>query len=145
MLLLRISPGIGAGPIELGVEKGIIRRRLEKLGYPLTAEHGELDYFCNNALQLEYKNGVVRFIGISEHPEIECTFDDIDVFDCEATALFRILSANESVPPSVSPGETCFFPSQGLNLWESDEQYDRKGGYRRKVYAQIGIEKPTCA
>jgi hypothetical protein len=105
--------------------------------------HGDIDYFCENALQLEYENGVVRFIGISEHPEITCLYGIQDVFDIEAKSLFRLFALNEEAALDASPGETCFFPSQGLNVWEADEQYDRRGGYKRKVYAQVGMEMPA--
>lgn len=143
MLELPIAPGIGAGPINLGTQKEAARRQLADLGYPLTAEHGNLDYFCEDALQLEYADGRVRFIGISEHPEIACHYGQQDVFDIDAESLFNLFAANEQQPPDASPGETHFFPSQGLNLWEADEQYDRRGGFKRRVYAQVGVERPS--
>ena len=143
MLELPITPGVGAGPIHLGTPKEEARRLLADLGYPLCAEQGRLDYFCENSLQLEYENGCVRFIGISEHQEIACVYGDQDVFDIDAICLFNLFAANEEQAPNESPGETCFFPTQGLNLWEADEQYDHRGGFKRKVYAQVGIEKPT--
>ncbi len=143
MLELPITPGVGAGPISLGATKQGARSLLDDLGYPLCAEHGNTDYFCENALQLEYDDGVIRFIGISEHPEISCLYGKQDVFDCDAVSLFNLFAVNEQEPPDASPGDTCFFPAQGLNLWEADEQYDRKGGYKRKVYAQVGVEIPT--
>ncbi len=143
MLELPIKPGFGAGPIELGASKSDARRLLADLGYPLSAEHGSLDYFCENALQLEYEDGQIRFIGISEHPEIACFYDQQDVFDLDAESLFSLLAANEQQTPDASPGETHFFPTQGLNLWDADEQYDRRGGFNRRVYAQIGVEKPS--
>ena len=143
MLELPIKPGTGAGPIRLGTQKEDARRLLTELGYPLTAEHGSLDYFCENALQLEYEDGRVRFIGISEHTEITCVYAKQDVFDIDAVSLFCLFAANEQQTPDASPGETCFFPTQGLNLWEADEQYDRRGGFKRKVYAQVGVEQPS--
>ena len=143
MLELPITPGIGAGPIRLGTQKEDARCLLVDLGYPLSAEHGSLDYFCENALQLEYEDGRVRFIGISEHPEITCVYGQQDVFDIDAESLFNLFAANEQQTPDASPGETHFFPTQGLNLWEADEQYDRRGGFKRKVYAQVGVEQPS--
>ncbi len=143
MLELPISPGIGAGPIHLGTHKDDARRLLADLGYRLCAEQGNLDYFCENALQLEYDHGRLRFIGISEHPEITCIYGAQDVFDIDAESLFNLFAANEQQSPIALPGETHFFPTQGLNLWEADEQYDRRGGFKRKVYAQVGIEHPS--
>lgn len=143
MLELPITPGVGAGPIYLGAWKEEARGLLADLGYPLCAENGSLDYFCENALQLEYENERIRFIGISDHPDIACFFGIHDVFDRDAISLFRLFALNEKAALDVAPGETCFFPSQGLNLWEADEQYDRKGGYKRKVYAQVGVEMPA--
>ena len=142
MLELPIKPGLGAGPIRLGIDRDDARRLLADLGYPLSAEHGSLDYFCENALQLEYEEGRVRFIGISEHPDIACAYGGQDVFDTDAVSLFNLFAANERPAPDASPGDTHFFPAQGLNLWEADEQYDRRGGFKRKVYAQVGIEQP---
>ena len=112
------------------------------LGYPLTTENGALDYFCENAVQIEYKENKIRFIVVSEYPDIFCTLDGFDVFDIEATALFRYIAKNEKETPTKTPGETCFFPSQGFNLWEADKQYDSKGSYWRLIYAQVGIERP---
>ena len=143
MLELTIKPGIGAGSIKLGTPKSVARNILSDMGYELSAEHGETDYFCENALQLAYEDDVIRFIGISEHPEINCVFGIQDVFDIDAKSLFKLFALNEEDTPEIPPGETCFFPSQGLNLWEADTQYDRKGGYTREVYAQIGLEEPV--
>jgi len=140
MIKLDIKLGIGVGTLLLGVEKKIMREEMRTLGYPLCGEHRELDYFCDNSIQIEYENDLVRFIGISDHSEIECTYYGNDVFDIDAKELFGVVARNESKSPSEEPGETCFFPDQGLNLWEAEVQYDRKGGYMREVYAQIGIE-----
>ncbi len=140
MLELLIEPGIGAGPIRLGMPKEAVRRLLADLGHHLSAEDGSLDYFCDNALQLEYENGRVRFIGISEHPEITCIYGRQDVFDIDAESLFGLLAANEPEAPDASPGESCFFAAQGQKLWEADEQYDRRGGFKRTVYAQVGVQ-----
>jgi 8-oxo-dGTP pyrophosphatase MutT (NUDIX family) len=140
MLVLDINAGVGAGKLQLGANRQAARALMEELGYPLTYEQGTLDYFCENAVQLEYEGDQIRFIGISDHPEVHCTYHAIDVFDLEASELFKAVSQHEPVTPLVKPGKTCFFPYQGINLWEADEQYDRKGGYKRRVYAQIGIE-----
>ncbi len=145
MLGLPITPGIGAGPIRLGTSREDARRLLTDLGYPLSAADGAIDYFCENALQLQYESERIQFIGISEHPEIICTYDDQDVFDVDAESLFRLFAWNENEVPNATPGDTCFFPRQGLNLWEADEQYDRRGGYSRKVYAQVGVEAPAAS
>ena len=106
------------------------------MGYPVVTTQGDSDYFCENALQLEYDSGFVRFIGISEHPRIACTFKDKDVFDLSAADLFAIVAEGEPAIPLVQPGGTCFFPRQGINLWE--------GNYKRKVYAQVGVENPEA-
>ncbi len=143
MLELPIAAGIGAGPIRLGTLRNDTRQLLEELGFPLDHERGALDFFCENALQIEYENGLIWFIGISEHPEISCTYGDQDVFDIDAESLFRLFASNEEEAPTVPPGETYFFPTQGLNLWEADKQYDRRGGFKRKVYAQVGVELPN--
>ena len=145
MLDLPIIAGIGAGKLQLGTSKLTARDVLERAGYPLLHSHGELDYFCENSLQLEYEEGCVSFIGISDHPDINCTYQGIDVFDIPAVELFSLVGAGEPTTPTEMPGETCFFPKQGLNLWESDEQYDRKGNYKRKIYAQIGLQQPIDA
>ncbi|MEM8489065.1 MAG: hypothetical protein AAF564_26195, partial [Bacteroidota bacterium] len=71
-----------------------------------------------------------------------CTYLDLDVFDMNAKELFLVVARNEASVPTVLPGETCFFPNQGINLWEADEQYDRKGGFKRLVYGQVGVELP---
>lgn len=142
MIDLSIKPGLGAGPIRLGALREDARKLLAEHGYPLSAEDGTLDYFCENAIQLEFEDDRIRFIGISEHPEITCFYGSQDVFDIGAESLFALFAENESARPDVPPGETYFFRDQGLNLWEADEQYDRRGGYRRKVYAQVGVEEP---
>lgn len=142
MLSIDLKPGIGAGTLLLEATREESRKLMDDLGYPLAYENGALDYFCENSIQLEYENNHVRFIGISDHEEIKCTYYGQDVFDIEAKELFAIVAKNEPVTPEMLPGETCFFPNQGINLWEADEQYDRKGGYKRPVYAQVGIESP---
>jgi hypothetical protein len=109
MLVLPIHPAIGAGPIRLGMSKGEARRTLEAAGYPPSAERREVDYFCENAVQLEYEGGHLRFIGISDHQEIKCTFGIVDVFDCAAPELFRLFATGETRQLSAAPGEACFF------------------------------------
>ena len=145
VLDLPISPGIGIGPIKLGMSKLQARSTIEDQGFPLESSYDELDYFCEAAIQLEYKSEHVRFIGISQHSEISCTFNGVDVFDLSAVDLFNLVSANEPRSPQEQPGDTCYFPHQGINLWEADEQYDRKGNYKRAVYAQVGLESPADA
>jgi len=71
---------------------------------------------------LGYEGERIRFIGVSEHPEIECVYGEQDVFDIDAESLFILFAANERDSQDASPGETHFFPAQGLNLWEADEQ-----------------------
>ncbi len=142
MLELDIKVGRGAGHFSLGSAREEVRELMNKYGFSLEYETDRIDYFCENALQFEYKNGVVRFIGISDHAEIACTYHGADVFNMEAVALFKLIAQREPVMPLIEAGKTCFFPSQGINLWEADEQYDRKGGYKRRVYAQVGVEAP---
>lgn len=142
MIKLSINPGEGVGEIKLGMIREEARALMSKLRHPLCYENDSLDYFCKNAIQLEYENNKIRFIGISDEEEIECSYCGIDVFNIEATELFKFIASKEPKKPVENPGETCFFPAQGINLWEADEQYDRKGGYKRSVYAQVGIELP---
>lgn len=145
MIELELKPGTGAGSIKLGSRRSDVRQQLAELGYPLCYENGAIDYFCDNSLQLEYENKVLRFIGISDHQHINCTYYGVDVFDTEAKKLFQLFASREIAVPFERPGETCFFPHQGLNLWEADEQYDRKGSYKRPLYAQIGVEAPEAS
>ena len=145
MIKLELKPGIGAGSIRLGSSRNDVRQQLTELGYPLGSEHGSIDYFCDNSLQLEYDGTILRFIGISDHQNIYCTYYGVDVFDTEAKELFKLFASREVAIPFERPGETCFFPHQGLNLWEADEQYDRKGSYKRALYAQVGVEAPEAA
>ena len=114
-----IEPGIGIGPIKLGAYRDEAREALEHLGYSLCASHDGLDYFCNNSIQLKYENDLVRFIRISDHQDIECTYHGLDVFNIEAAKLFIAVAEKEPAIPHEKPGETCYFASQGVNLWEA--------------------------
>lgn len=111
MINLHIEPGQGAGEIKLGMTREEARALMAKLGYPLCYEKESLDYFCKNAIQLEYSDNKIRFIGISDEEEIECNYCGVDVFDTEASELFKLLASKEPKPLEEAPGETCFFPT----------------------------------
>lgn len=143
MLTLEIKPGHGAGDLRLGQSRATVRRLMQALGYSPSYEADTVDYFCENALQVEYEDGCARFIGISDHPQIRCTYRKLDVFNVDADALGSAFARDEPTVPSVTPGDGVFFPGLGITLWEAHQDYDRKGGHVRPVYAQIGVERPA--
>lgn len=138
MLNLPLEPGQGAGAVRLGTSRHEVRETLTHLGYPVSAIKGEIDFFCDNALQVEHDDGTASFIGIASHRDILCTYCGVDVFDLPAERLFRLIASDERVPPEFDPQEFCF-SDQIVTVWEADEQYDYKGGHARRVYGQVGI------
>ena len=137
MIEMQIHPHVGIGPILLGALRINIRNKMILLGYPLSLTRNAIDYFCENAIQVEYIDDTASFIGVAPHAEIECIFNDVDVFDTEASDLFKIIATVDSSPNlEFDPCEYCF-PSLIITLWEADTQYHREG--TKEVYGQIGI------
>jgi hypothetical protein len=137
MIELPIHPHDGIGPIKLGAPRCSVRDAMANAGHPLSAERDDLDYFCGNAVQVEYDADTASFIGVSPHPHIHCTFRDLDVFDTPADEFFALANRFEGEPVPPCNSHDCCFPTQGLTVWETDKQYHPTGA--KRVYAQIGL------
>lgn len=137
MIEMQIQPHVGIGQIKLGTSRESIREQMTVVGYPLYSTEYSLDYFCQNAIQVEYVDDTASFIGVSSHGEIHCTFNGIDVFDTDAVELFGIIAAADGSPDlQYDPYEFCF-PALVVTLWEADEQYHPKA--EKTIYGQIGV------
>jgi hypothetical protein len=137
MMEMPIQPHEGIGPIKLGAARNSVRDAMASAGFPLSAERDKLDYFCGNAIQVEYDAGTASFIGVSSHCQIHCTFHGVDVFDVPATELFALVNRFEGEPTHDFNQQEYCFPTQVLTVWEADEQYHLAEA--KQVYGQIGI------
>ncbi len=67
----------------------------------------------------------------------------MDVFSLEASELFSLVTAADGSGPHEFTASEYLFPGQIITLWDADEQYDRRGGETRPVWAQVGIGNPA--
>lgn len=144
--VLEIRPLQGVGPVYLGSARADARQALSALGFPLESSHGDSDYFCDAAIQLECDaDGRIWFIGISDSERFVARFQGEDVFALSAQALFSLVAASDhSGPHRYIDTEYCF-PSQIVTLWDADTQYDRRGKESRPVWAQVGVGNASYA
>jgi hypothetical protein len=128
--------------VRFGMARNDVRAALEAIGLPLRHARDRLDYFDrSNALQVEYIDGTVSFIGVSQGDGFSCSVYGVDPFDMEASDLFRLLAEHAGEAPQFDADEHCF-RSTIVTLWDADEQYDHKGSGRRVVWAQLGVGDP---
>jgi hypothetical protein len=131
--ILEILPGIGIGPIHFGMGVKQVVQELKQIG--LT---GNGTYFgADNAVQVEYTDKKVSFIGLAHSPAFQATLFGMDVFDTGAEEIFAKVAARESQPHTFDRGEYVF-PDSIVTLWEADEQYDPKG-LGRQMWGQVGL------
>jgi hypothetical protein len=117
-----------------------LRRILFDFGLPLTETRNDLDYFCENALQVEYGNDdEADFIGVSCHQDYLTFYYGVNVFDTPAKRLFRLVAERDGSGNHVFDPSGYTFPNQIITLWEADEQYDKYENETRKIWAQIGL------
>ena len=117
-----------------------VRSTLAGLGFPLESSHGASDYFCRATIQVEYgPDDSAWFIGVSSSDQITTTYRGRNPFDLAATEFFALVAAHDDSGPHEFDRYEYVFPNQILTLWDADEQYDRKGGEARPVWAQVGL------
>ncbi|MGJ8638269.1 MAG: hypothetical protein ACSHYA_02655 [Opitutaceae bacterium] len=126
------------GPIQLGVTRDELRSELESSGLSLSSEEKNMDYFEDNAIQVEYTKGTVSFIGVAADESIELIYMDTDLFDIDSMEAFKLIERGEQGTHEYVDTE-FLFPDQIMTLWEADTQYDEKGNESRKVWGQIGL------
>jgi hypothetical protein len=132
-------PHSGFGPILLGSLQNEVRASMEAAGFPPQATHGESDYFCGSAVQVEYTDGRATFIGISSCGDFDAVYRGINVFDLPAKEVFDLMAACEPSGAHIFDEYEHYFPDQVMTLWNADTQYDQIRDESRLVWAQVGI------
>lgn len=132
---LEIIPHVGVGLVRLGMSREDVK---SALGGVFSGEHKRIDYYFSNSLQVEFHKERVDFIGVSFAEDYEALYQGNNVFDLEAYELFMLIAKNEEQDHKYNESE-YLFPNQIVTLWDADEQYDRLGSEKRKVWAQMGI------
>ncbi len=135
-LLLPIEPHVGVGPIKLGMTREAARGVLREKGFMRSAFDETMDYFCDNALQIEYDSGTVSFVGVARHERLVCTYQGVNVFEVSAQTLFETISTAETRQHSYTPVEYVFH-DQIVTLWAPHDGYEHQG--YPHVYAQVGL------
>jgi hypothetical protein len=117
-----------------------VRSELAAAGMPLADSRESLDYFCDNALQVEYgEDARADFIGVSSSEHLLVTYFDIDVFDTLAEHVFAAIARRETSGVHEYDPLEYLFPQQIVTLWDAADQYDHRGGQQRVIWAQIGV------
>jgi hypothetical protein len=136
---MQITPQQGLGPVRFGMTKKDARDTLKKLGLALSSSQDTLDFFgTDNALQIDYDDGTVSFVGISHSKAFTVEIDGIDPFDTPARALFDHLRAHHGSGKEKWNESEHLFRKGIVTLYEADAQYDPKGT-ERVMWGQIGI------
>lgn len=140
MKSLVLLPLDSIGPFRLGASRHQNEKRAAEEGMPKSHSRNSMDYFFENAIQVEYEaNGTASLISVCSHPKLSLRYHDSDLFDMDAMSVFRLLADGE---PSVSHEYDeiqYLFPQQIVALYDADEQYDHRRGESRPVWGQIGI------
>lgn len=131
-----IVPGIGIGPVKLGMSRDEVIDVLGASNHSNTK--GSSATFYDYSFQVEFTDGKVSFIGVSQHPSYQLNYLGRNAFDIESKELFSLISNRESASHKYTDTEYVF-PDQIITLWDADHQYDRLGGEERSVWAQIGL------
>jgi len=134
-----ITPHVGIGPVRLLDSRGDVRAALAGIGIPLLNSRGSLDYFSENALQVEYgADERADFIGIASTPTLQASYFGTNVFDTPAEAVFLAIARSESAEVPTFEAAEFLFREQIITLWNADSQYDwRKLG--RLIWGQVGV------
>jgi hypothetical protein len=136
-------PREGVGPVRLGMTRPEVIAALERVPGALNkhSSRGALDYFFENALQVEYGgDGRAQFIGASFHPGCGCSYSflGIDPWSLPAEELFGLIAREDGGQHDFNASE-YLFPNIIVTVWDADSQYDHTGGERRTVFAQVGV------
>lgn len=131
-----ITPHHGIGPVKLGMGREKVNGILGSENY--NGSNGVIDYYFDNALQIEFEDNIAEFIGISYHPNYTVTYKGVNVFNTEAKELFELIASNEDEKHEYDSLE-YLFPNQIVTLWGADEQYDQISSGSRLIWAQVGI------
>jgi len=136
--VLEIFPGIGVGPVLFGMDRQAVVSSLAGVGLHQAGSHdAELIYFADNALQVEFIDGLASFIGLWSTALFEVRLYGIDPFDTAAPDVFQIIADHEPEPHRYDHAGYVF-PTTILTLYEADKQYDRLKS-ERVMWGQIGL------
>lgn len=91
--MIKIYPYYGAGDIKLGAD--ITTTRASFGNEFSTSTYGDLisDYFDKSKIQVEYKNGIVVFIGVNYPLEVE--YNGVNLSGLDYDAIYKLF-LNES-------------------------------------------------
>lgn len=141
-----IEPHRGIGPISFGASRAEVVTAMAAIGGGLPyARNPDTDCFFKNAFQVSFGDaGSADFIELCSGIPHAVLLDGRDVFDMSADELLSLVRRHEPEDAALSqPPHSYLFSGLILTLWDSDEQYDYKGGERRPVFGAVGIGAPS--
>ena len=139
MIEFDIHPRLRAGRIVLGTDRKATRSLMDSLGFANSHTRGNMDYYDERSIQLDFfDDDTLHFIGFAYSRNFRVSYHGINPFDCDASALFKLINANE---PAAIPYNDYdpLFPSQIIALWDAQGQYDYNGDHKRPVFATFSI------
>jgi hypothetical protein len=141
-LVFAIEPHRGVGPISFGASRGEVKAAMAAIGGgPPVARNADTDCFFENAFQVSFgDHGSADFIELGSGFPYPVLFDQRDVFDTPADELLLLIRKHEQEDAALSePPYSYLFSDLILTLWDSDEQYDHKGGGQRPIFGAVGV------
>ncbi len=136
-----ISPHDGIGPVKLGMSSADVRNALGEDN--LSSSKERIEKYFDRAIDVEFIDGCVSFIGVGFHQSYELSYKGINPFDVSALELFEIIAGHESSTHTYNEYEYRF-PDQLITLWNAHRQYGKPGEEDRVIWAQIGIGSGEC-
>ena len=119
-----LHPGVGIGPIHLGMTQAEVREGMPTPAKPFTRGKTHVDAF--DSFQVNYSaNGVVDFLEIAPNPGTRLLFEGRDLLSTPMRELVALFSAHE--PYTLRESTTYHFPSLRVALWRDisfDEELD---------------------
>jgi hypothetical protein len=139
-----IVPHQGIGPVRLGMNRTEVEAALAPFPGALPSnpkrKGSRVQCYYRGSLQVEFTAaGTASFIEVSNDSAFLSLYNGHDVFDLPAPDLFSLFAADDHAGPHQYNSSEYLFPDLIVSLWEADNQYDRKGGYSRPLYATVGV------
>jgi len=114
MQMYVIEPGQGIGPVRLGMTKEEVHQVLGAYD----DHRGDLYYYLNNFLQVDYIENRAAFIQVSQSAPVNVSLRGLPVFDLKDQEIDRILSSFGQVDmDDPEYGYVYDYKSLGINFW----------------------------
>jgi hypothetical protein len=127
MLSYEVIPGVGVGPVRLGMTRAQVRAGMSQEPERFRKSPGDsyhVDAFHQAAFQVFYAGDEprVEYIELSRGQEFNTVYRGVEVFSMSAQDLVAMVSRDARVDDSDPELDSYIFPDLELSLWRPDEE-----------------------